>query len=245
MARSSLEARNYRAALAYAGAVLELDAGHAEAGRIRDEARTAIARFDEAIEEARRHLANGDVQATARSLEVARAVDSSAPSVSEISERLANLVRDREAAARADTERQTSRAASSPRATGQPRLPSPEAPPPAGLPSPALPPPAPSTTQPAEARPSPVPPPVSEPPPVPANPPAAKPEPPPTPPAPSVAVPAPPPPVETRPPETSKPAPSADDRDDASIRRLVTTYGRAIEGKDLALFRIGQAEPDG
>ena len=43
--------------------------------------------------------------------------------------------------------------------------------------------------------------------------------------------------MKTRPPETSKPAPSADERDDAAIRRLVTTYGRAIESKDLALFR--------
>jgi hypothetical protein len=45
------------------------------------------------------------------------------------------------------------------------------------------------------------------------------------------------PPAETRPAETPKPAPSADERDDAAIRRLVATYGRAIEGKDLALFK--------
>ncbi len=87
-ARSSLDARDYRAALASASAVLMVDAGHVEAGRIRDEARAAIARFDEAIAEARQHLANGDVLAATRSLEIARGVDGASPSVAEISARL-------------------------------------------------------------------------------------------------------------------------------------------------------------
>jgi hypothetical protein len=45
------------------------------------------------------------------------------------------------------------------------------------------------------------------------------------------------PPSEARPPEPGTPAPSQDEADEAAIRRVVATYGRAIEGKDLALFR--------
>jgi hypothetical protein len=40
-----------------------------------------------------------------------------------------------------------------------------------------------------------------------------------------------------RAPEPSRPGPSQDEIDDAAIRRVVATYGRAIETKDLALFR--------
>ena len=73
------------------------------------------------------------------------AVDSRAPSVSRDFRRAcANLVRERDAAARADSERQASaRHAVAARRPASARLPSPEAPPAAGLPSPALPPPAP------------------------------------------------------------------------------------------------------
>jgi ketosteroid isomerase-like protein len=46
-----------------------------------------------------------------------------------------------------------------------------------------------------------------------------------------------PPPAAPRPSEPPAPPPSRDAADDAAIRRVVTTYGRAIETKDLALFR--------
>ena len=227
-ARSSLDARDYRAALASASAVLEVDAGHVEAGRIRDEARAAIARFDEAIAEARQHLANGDVLAATRSLEIARAVDGAAPSVAEISARLSDLVRERDAAARAAAQRQASGSPPAPRET----RPAQPLPPPPAAPSSAPAPPAPAPTEPAEPpRPA-----VPEPP-APVTSPPARPEPPPNsspPPAPAATA---PPPVEVRTPDTSKPAPSADERDDVAIRRLVATYGRAIESKDLVLFR--------
>jgi hypothetical protein len=70
-----------------------------------------------------------------------------------------------------------------------------------------------------------------------AAPPALKPElapppPPPLPPQPTAQ-----PSADGRPAEKSKPGPTADERDEASIRRLVATYGRAIEDKDLALFK--------
>jgi hypothetical protein len=40
-----------------------------------------------------------------------------------------------------------------------------------------------------------------------------------------------------RSPEPARPAPSQEEIDDAAIRRVVATYGRAIETKDLVLFR--------
>jgi ketosteroid isomerase-like protein len=203
--------------------VLEVDANHAEAARIREEAQGVLARFDEAIAQARGHLARGDVQGATRSLETARALDPSAPSVAEISARLSDLVRNREAAAREAADRQASRVApprekaperQAPAAPPQP--PAATAPAPAELPPPPMPNPEPQTAKPpAPPRPEP-----------PQNPPAAE-------PAPTVT----PPPAETRPPEKAKPAPSQDEIDDAAIRRVVATYGRAIESKDLALFR--------
>jgi hypothetical protein len=68
---------------------------------------------------------------------------------------------------------------------------------------------------------------VTEPPPIPAEPPAAAPpkilDPP--------ARPAPPPPLK----EAPAPAPAM--TDDTAIRQVIATYGRAIEGKDINLFR--------
>ena len=247
LARSSLEARNYRAAVAYAGAVLEIAADHAEARRIRDEAREAMERFDEAIAAARTQLARGDVQAAARSLQTARALDPSAPEVADVSARITELTRQRDADARAGAERQASRASPPSRpgpATTQP----PPAPPATTGAAPATP----QVPAPTPA----APPPAVEPPSAPVSP--AKPEPRPspavpespppgpvttTPPAGGTATPAPAapalerPPSEARPPEPGTPAPSQDEADEAAIRRVVATYGRAIEGKDLDLFR--------
>jgi hypothetical protein len=220
LARSSLDARNYRAAIAYAGAVLEADADHAEAIRIRDEARSIVTRFDQAIADARGHLARGDVAATSRSLEAARELDPTAPSLVEIGTRVSDLERQRETAARDAAERQASRALPPP-----PREKSPERQPPAA---------APQTPPPVIPAPVEVPPPAPEPQ-------AAKPsapvlpEPPPAPPKPEPS--AAPPPVETRPAVPPKPASSQDEIDEAAIRRVVATYGRAIENKDLSLFR--------
>jgi predicted Ser/Thr protein kinase len=223
LARSSLEARNYRAATAYAAAVLDVDANHAEALRIREEAQGVLARFDQAIAQAREQLVRGDVPGVTRSLEAARTLDPSAPSVAEISARLSDLVRNRETAAREAAERQASRTAPPPeKASERPPPTAPQAPP-VTAPAPAEPPPPPAPNpEPQTAKPPPA---------------APKPEPPPNPPPAEPAPSATPPPVETRPPEKSKPAPSPDEIDDAAIRRLVTTYGRAIEDKDLALFR--------
>jgi serine/threonine protein kinase len=225
LARASLDARNYRAAATYADSVLEIEPGQAEALRIRDEARTALAHFDDAIADARGQLARGDTQAAARSLETARAIDASAPSVSEVAARIEEAARQRTAATR-----ETAVAPPPPPPAVRER-PAPRASPPPPHPAPTT-----GTTpvEPAAAPPIPervVPPPVRSEPPPPSVP--AAPEP-----APSRPAEAPPPPPETaRPTESARPGPTADEIDDAAIRRVVAAYGRAIETKDLVLFR--------
>jgi serine/threonine protein kinase len=256
LASASLKAKNYRAAIAYAAEVLAVDNANAEAIRIRDESQTMLARFDVAIGDARKQLADGDVTAAARSLEAARVLDPTAPGVVELSAKLADVARERDAATRhapvivpPDPRRQA-------RATPPVNPPRPSAPvvePPAiarSLPAPPPPPPAPEprvTTVPpvaavsppaspptsvgpenrsgttAEARPAPA---------TPENRPAPAPERPTPAPAAAPTAPAAPPPA----PAPSNAASEAE-RDDQAIRRLMSTYARAIESKDIALFR--------
>jgi serine/threonine protein kinase len=230
LANAALDARNYRAAAAYAAEVLAVDATNAEAITIRDESQAMLGRFDVAIADARQRLAEGDVQGAARALETARVLDPTSPSVVDLATRLGEVARQREAGRQAPTELLPSDTRRQARAT----IPSPPPPPPAAAPVPAEPAPTPAA-RPVEAPPAP--------------PPAA------------VAPPAPPavtaenrpvPPLETRPiraPAETRPAPSAIEArpttpatpppvdEDAAIRRLAATYARAIETKDLALFR--------
>jgi serine/threonine protein kinase len=245
LAETSLKARNYRAALAYGGEVLAVEPTNARAGAIRLEAQSALDRFDAAVGDARQRMAAGDIQGTARALETARGIDPTAPSVSEISAQLAEQVRrnqaDAQAVPRARSPVEPPSAAQKPSAS-RPSRPEPQ--------RDVSPPPAPST--PPAALPSPSASPRTEPPPAPAPAPSSAPPPPtPTPapapvpqppvqksPVPQVDAPAPVPPV-TSEPRKKEPAPSAPsaEEEDAAIRRLVASYGRAIETKDLGLFR--------
>jgi serine/threonine protein kinase len=214
LAQSSLDARNYRAALAYASEVLAIDPQQAGAAKIRDEARGMLARFDAAIAEARQRLTAGDAQGASRAVEAARAIDPAAASVGDLSYQVSEL-RNRQADAQSAA-RNRPAVGSTGRQDRAPRLPSPA--PSAGTPPQATPP---------RAEPAPVPPPVvAEPPPAPARPTPAPettaPVPKPEPPA------APPPAVEQK---------SEREDDEAAIRRLVANYARAIESKDIALFR--------
>ena len=128
-AQASLTAGNYRGALTSAREVLALDPAHSEAEKIRDEATAMLAKFDTAINDARRRLTAGDYEGTARLLETARSIDPSSPTLAELGGRLSDAIRARE----------TSRSAGRP--TGQePSRPAPSAsvPPPS---RPATPPP--------------------------------------------------------------------------------------------------------
>jgi serine/threonine protein kinase len=234
LAQSSLDARNYRAAAAYASEVLAIDPKHAGAAKIRDDARGMLARFDGAIADARQRLAAGDPAGAARALETARGIDPSAPSVAELSFQLSELRAKQAAAATDNTARNRSIGSAGDRAPARPSqrsaapVPSAPTPPPQTLP------------QPPPTRPEPAP--ASQPTPVEAQPAPARPVAPPevTPPIPTPQPAANPPAAnekaERKPDTAPAPPPPAED-DDAAIRRLVASYGRAIESKDVALFR--------
>jgi hypothetical protein len=205
-----------------------------------------IVRFDEAVARATTLLAAGDADAATAAIDTARAIDPAAPVVNELSARLVNQFK-----SRAETARKGSPAPSPPARAPLPQppaandaarresqRPSVPADPPSATPPPAPPTPAPQAAAPA--------PPVA-----PSNSgtqPAIT-----VPPAPSASI-APPPPVQPEPsPSVREPAapssapsggrretaapPSANDSDDTAIRRVVATYARAIETKDVALFR--------
>jgi serine/threonine protein kinase len=196
--------------------------------------REQAGRFDQAILDADRYLATGDADAANRELGVARAIDPGSPAVADLSARLVEHFR---------------AAANSRRPAPEPARPTPPASRPAAAdapaPRPAQPPPPAVAVIPAP----PPPPATSTPPPDssaisrPAN--GADTARPPAPDVPVVSTPPPaarPEPAERRaatPPPTPAPAPPTTpvEDDDAAIRRLVATYARAIETKDLALYR--------
>ena len=218
LANASIEAGNYRAALGYALEVLALDPHHAGAAKLRDQARAILRRFDAAIAESRRRLAAGDTRGAARALETARSIDPNGAGVFELSSRLAEPSRRTEPDSRGAPP-QAGGAVGRPAARHSPASPTVAGPPPtAATPAPAVvatPTPAPQQ-EPAPMRPAiqaPEPTTGSE-----SRPPAAPlPEPLPTAPKPA-------------------PGPSASE-DEAAIRRVTATYARAIENKDVDLFR--------
>jgi serine/threonine protein kinase len=221
LATARYDARNYRAAVAYAEQVLRIDAKNAEAVKIRDESQRALDKFDAAIAEARRRLAARDWRGTQQALDTARGIDAASPSVTEIAMRLSEESRPRETRETNVDPPRRSRAASA--------EPQHAAPPPAPSPGPVTQPPAPRETRPVE-------------------------------PAPSAAVPmgssvapvippAPTPPAPSKPSESTPAAASGESReplttlrstaeqDETAIRRVIALYARAIETKDVALFR--------
>ena len=230
LAVASLDARNYRAAATYASEVLAVDGTNAQAAKIRDEAQGMITKFDTAVADARGRLSSGDLVGASRALDSARTIDPAAPAVVELASQLNESLRRADARVRDAIEK--ARAAAPP-----PRLPPPAPSPPAPEPrrdaSPATPAPPPVAT-PAIPTPPPAPPQAPAAPTVPAPPPAVEPAPAPVT-KPSVPAPAP----STSPRREPDPAPATPsaEQDEAAIKRVVGTYGRAIETKDLALFR--------
>jgi hypothetical protein len=195
--------------------------------------REQAARFDQAIVDGSRYLAAGDADAANRELGVARAIDPSSPAVADLSARLVEHFRAAANARRPAAEPSRPTPPSRPAAADTPAQRPPQPPPPAVAVVPPPTPPAAASAPPADSTgnsrpatgsdgaraPAPEVPVASTPPP------AARPE-----------------PAERRattPPPTPAPAPPAApvEDDDAAIRRLVATYARAIETKDLALYR--------
>jgi hypothetical protein len=223
LATASLDAAHYRAALVYAEQVLELEPEHAGAIKIRDEARGMIAKFDAAISDARRRLAARDLRGAERALDTARSIDAGAPSVTEVALRIAEASRPRQQApeptrgtrAAAEPQRAERPVETPPRSTQRletppPPAPKPEAPPPEPVPSTQVPV---VGSAPTVVAPRPVP--------TPPNPPASS--------SPSAS--------ERRERAQEPPSGPSAEEDEAAIRRLVATYARAIESKDVGLFR--------
>jgi ketosteroid isomerase-like protein len=236
LATASFNARNYRSAITAAGEVLRAAPNHAAATKIRDEAQAMLTRLDESVADARRLVAAGNAEGAARALDAARAIDPNAAGIAEVAAQLvdhykgqANAAREGEQRARAAQQRPPAAPAPAPRPPAQVTPASPSPSPPNQ--------PAPLNQAPATQAAPPSPAPAVEPPPAPPPPPPKMVTPPVTPepvrrPDPAPATPAPAPPERREPP----PAPSAAD-DESAIRRVIGTYARAIETKDLGLFR--------
>jgi tetratricopeptide (TPR) repeat protein len=227
LAVASLDARNYRAALAYADQVLALEPKNAEAIKVHDAAQQMIGRFDNAIADARRRLSARDLRGAGQALEAARQIDPGAPSVTELTLRLAQESRPREELV--DTNRR-GRTAAEQRRDPKASVPSASTDAPPKVES-ATPPPPRIDTRPVEPPPS--------------GPPAGAGT------AIPVAPPAPPPaPAQSTPAETltlpnrsareraqTPPPAPAPEQDEAAIGRVIAAYARAIETKDVRLFR--------
>ena len=220
LASASLNAGNYRAALTSAREVLALSPGHAEATRIRDHAESMLARFDQEIADARRRLSAGDTDGATRALERARGIDPASPSIPALSASISEAIRSRSAFVApnrntrdVDAKRQTDLLAGA-----APNVTAPAPPAPVTL-VPEPPPAPPAATETAATRPK-------SPEPEPQDPPVVA----------KKETPVAPPPE--RVPERPAPAgPSAAELDDRAIRQVIANYGRAIEKKDIRLFR--------
>lgn len=234
LAERSLQAQQYRDAQRYSDDVLASAPNHDGARAVRDQAAAFLRQAEEDIERARRLIQAGDIREAVRALDEARTLDPVAPGLAAVSQLMAERFKSQAEAA--ELELQRSRAAAAQRAAASPPLAQGSSP---ARPSPAA---QAAAEKPREpAPPPPAPPPASAPitPPVRTEPaPATV-----APPVRAEAAPAPvAPPVRAEPADTPvKPppppaAPQAAD-DESAIRRVVAAYGRAIETKDLALFR--------
>jgi serine/threonine protein kinase len=203
---------------------------NAEARQVqpREQERTTTTSFDEAIARGNRLLASGDADGAFAALKTAREIDPGSPAVAELSERIVAQYKTRAGAARsrADQPRVATAAPPPSQPSSDSRPPDPQPPPPA----------------PDVARQRPAAPPVVETQPT-VLPPTTASAPEPAPAPPPVQTPSPPEPASPRPEAANQsraaesiPRPPVED-DDTMIRRVIETWGRAIEAKDLAMYR--------
>ena len=223
LAERSLRDRQYRDAQRYSDDVLVAAPDHAKAREIRDQAAAFLRQAETDIERARGMIQSGDVRGAVRALDEARTLDPVAPGLVEVSRLLAERFKSQAEAA--ELELQRSRAAAPSQRVAVPVAPSSPPAPSRTAPTAQVPAESPreSTTQALPPPPAPVTPPVRT-----ESAPVTVPTPARTEPAESAAV---------------KPAPSpvapppAESDDEPAIRRVVAAYARAIESKDLDLFR--------
>jgi hypothetical protein len=242
LANASLASKNYRAALSYADEVLRASPDQPDALRVREMASSMLKNFDDAIARGSQALAARDLDGAANALNAAREIDPTATAVADLDSRL-NQARAQADAARREPAppRPTPVAPAQPpkRTPVEPTRTEPSRRAEAVTPPPVREePPAPTPVQAAPSvTPAPTPAPPPQTPPAPVNPPAAQtPAPPAARPAPTPEQPAQRP--EPDPSERREPPPAArTESDDAVIRRVVNNYARAIESKDIGLYR--------
>ena len=222
-AERSLQAKQYHDAQRYADEVLVAAPGHAQAIAVREQAIARLRQAEAGLERARKMIQAGDVRGAVRALDEARTIDPFAPGLIEVSQLMADRFKSQAEAAELELQRARA-AAPAQRAAAAP------APPPAPPKSAAA---SPAPTETSRESSSPPAAPVAPPTPPPVTAPVVEP-PARTEPAESAAIkPAPSPVAERKPPADAVREPD----DDSAIRAVVAAYARAIESKDLALFR--------
>ncbi len=223
-AERSLLAREYRDAQRSADDVLSAAPDHVKARAVRDQATAFLRQAEMDIAQARRMIQAGDIRGAVRALDEAQTLDPVAPGLADVSQLMAERFKSQADAA--ELELQRSRTAA----------PAPKT----AVPAAASSPPTPSTTTstaqvpteaPRESATPALPPAPAPPVPAPVTPPER------TEPVEVAAVKPAPPPV--APPTVHQPPAEAarEVDDDTAIRGVVAAYARAIESKDLALFR--------
>ncbi|MEE9180419.1 MAG: protein kinase, partial [Vicinamibacteria bacterium] len=105
LAKTSLDSKQYRAALDQAETVLETDPSNVDAQRIRDEARSVLSELDVAVGEARAALDQGRTEDAAAALSKVLAIDSSHPLAAELSTQLNSHFRSQAETARSEMTR--------------------------------------------------------------------------------------------------------------------------------------------
>ena len=232
LAERSLRDQQYRDAQRYSDDVLTAAPDHAKAREIRDRAAGFLRQAETDIARARDMIQAGDVRGAVRALDEARTLDPVAPGLVEVSRLMAERFKSQAEAAELELQRSRATAPAQraavpsapsspptpPRATSTapvptetPREPAAQAlpPPPQSVPAPVVPSPRPAPTESATVKPEPVKPEPVKPEPAPVAPPQVR-----------------------NPPEAPREA-----DDESAIRSVVAAYARAIESKDLALFR--------
>ena len=105
LAKTSLDSKQYRAALGQAETVLETDPSNVDAQRIRDEARSVLSELAVAVGEARAALDQGRTEDAAAALSKVLALDTSHPLAAELSTQLNSHFRSQAEAARSEMTR--------------------------------------------------------------------------------------------------------------------------------------------
>jgi len=100
VARKNLELKDYKGAVEQAERVIKLDAGNADAAQVRDKARTTLAALDAAADEARAAVQAGDTEKAARAISRVLEIDPNHPVAAELSSQLNGRFKDQAEQAR-------------------------------------------------------------------------------------------------------------------------------------------------